>query len=355
VYATITGVPWQLIARQKNGVPDLINGVSAIDPTQVGGFKTAQELKQKDSHGNTFWDDIVGDPEAYVPPLSPFMQESTVPRHGIDPITGVDVSSNGNPITGHDWNIPMPAGDIEYACTFPLPTPRDCSVPGVDCDCTGNPNANNPLCAPNPNDNGNPTLQVGAKAYPGVRNLAIAKGLGDQGFVGSICPKQLVDSTQPDYGYRPAVRGILDRLQQRLAGQCLGHQLKTDAGGQVACAIIEASKSPTCNCAGAGRSPVTAAHQCVVDAAKMDPLYAVEKWSCFCEIDQTAGAALTDCQDNAAVQSTTNGWCYVDDSVSPPVGNPALVANCPASDRQLLRFVGAGAPSPGTTVFVSCQ
>ena len=40
----IVGVPWQLIARQKNGVPDLINGVDAIDPTKVGGFKTSKEL-----------------------------------------------------------------------------------------------------------------------------------------------------------------------------------------------------------------------------------------------------------------------------------------------------------------------
>src|SRR5208337_1449002 len=58
VYATITGVPWQLIARQKNGVPDLVGGVSAVDPTQVGGFKTAAELALTDVKGNVFWDDI---------------------------------------------------------------------------------------------------------------------------------------------------------------------------------------------------------------------------------------------------------------------------------------------------------
>ena len=73
-YATITGVPWQLIARQKNGVPDLVNGVSALDPTQVGGFKTSAELDLTDPAGNTFWDDIAGDPENYVPAVSPYMQ-----------------------------------------------------------------------------------------------------------------------------------------------------------------------------------------------------------------------------------------------------------------------------------------
>src|SRR5262249_32614898 len=66
-YAAIVGVPWQLIARQNAmGQPDLINGVSALDPTQIGGFKTSKELSLYDStKKNTFWDDIAGDPENY--------------------------------------------------------------------------------------------------------------------------------------------------------------------------------------------------------------------------------------------------------------------------------------------------
>ncbi len=67
-YAAIVGVPWQLIARQTtNGVPDLINGVSALDPTQVGGFKTVRRARP-DGHrpATPFWDDIAGDPENYV-------------------------------------------------------------------------------------------------------------------------------------------------------------------------------------------------------------------------------------------------------------------------------------------------
>ena len=78
-YAAITGVPWQLIARDAT---DLKSGTDPLDMTQVGGFKTYEELNLKDSHGNTFWDDIVGDPENYVYPLSPYMQESTAPRSG---------------------------------------------------------------------------------------------------------------------------------------------------------------------------------------------------------------------------------------------------------------------------------
>src|SRR5262249_25710854 len=61
-YAAIVGVPWQLIARQKNGMPDLVGGVSALDSSEVGGFKSFDELNLKDPAGNTFWDDIAGDP-----------------------------------------------------------------------------------------------------------------------------------------------------------------------------------------------------------------------------------------------------------------------------------------------------
>ena len=258
-YAAITGVPWQLIARTDptTGKPDLVTGVSTVDTTQVGGFKTYQELLQKDSAGNTFWDDIVGDPEHYVPPLSPYMQESTVPRSGTDPITGIPISPpstpNGtNPLNGHEWNtagsVGGPPGDIEYACIFDLPTPRDCSVPGTVCDCTADASTNNPLCEPNPNDSGNPTLQTRAKAYPGVKNLAIVKGMQNQGIAASICPAQLANPNNADgtpaadYGYRPAVKAIIDRLKQALRGQCLPRTLTANAQGEVPCLIIEASK-----------------------------------------------------------------------------------------------------------------
>jgi hypothetical protein len=220
-YAAIVGVPWQLIARQKNGVPDLVGGVSAIIPTVVGGFKDFEELSLPDVQGHPFWDDIAGDPENYVPARSPFMVESTVPRSGTDPITGAAIAPvtttdgqgskvGGSLLNDHERTIRNPPDDIEYACIFDLPTPRDCTTAGTSCDC---PNmtgvtTDNPLCDPT-----KPTSQIKAKAYPGIKHLAIAKGLGAQGIVGSICPKQLTDPTAPDYAYRPSVKAIVDRLK----------------------------------------------------------------------------------------------------------------------------------------------
>jgi hypothetical protein len=48
------------------------------------------------------------------------------------------------------------------------------------------------------------------------------------------------------------------------------------------------------------------------------------------------------------------GWCYVADTELQQIGNPALVAECPATARQLLRFVGQGLRR-NTTTFVACQ
>jgi hypothetical protein len=373
-YAAIVGVPWQLIARQDAaGIPDLLNGINTLDPTgPVGGFKSAKELSQLDPKGNIIWDDIAGDPENYVYAKSPFMVEATAPRSGIDPITGAAIAptttpnqmgsrSGGALLNDHERTLRNPPDDIEYACIFDLPAGRDCTTAGTSCDC---PNltgvtTDNPLC-----DNTNPTQQIRAKAYPGTKHLAIARGLADQGIVASICPKQLTDLTSPDYGYRPAVRAIIDRLEQALHGQCLPRQLTPNAQGQVSCLILEAtSTGGACDCSAIkGRQPVSSAHEPAVLSAQQDPLAATAHWDCFCEIPQVqppSGAVVSDCQTSATPIS--NGWCYVDPSAVPPNApagtqdqEAALVAGCPVAERHNLRFVGNGAPQPGATLFISC-
>ncbi len=390
-YAAITGVPWQLIARQTAaGVPDLINGVSALDPTQIGGFKTSAELDLMDSTGmHSFWDDIVGDPENYVPPISPFMIESTVPRSGTDPITGAAITApsatngvgampGGSFINDHEWNIPTPPGDIEYACVFPIPTAKNCADPTVtSCDCRGlAANADNPLCETNPMDSGNLTLQTKAKAYPGLKNLAIAEGMGTQGIAASICAKQLTDNTQADYGYRPAVNAIIDRLKLALHGQCLPRTLSPDNTGYVnSCVILEArtvaaNMAASCNeCNGTGvvaRQPVPADQSAVIEAAEADPLYVTTQWNCFCEITEppAGSSALTDCLTDPTPLSTTNGWCYVDPSTGLSNVNATdemdeeniitKVDKCPSDQQQEIRFVNGGKAATGATLFITC-
>jgi hypothetical protein len=360
-YATLAGVPWQLLARQKDGVPDLVNGVSAIDPVAVGGFRTSTELSLTDGHGHTYWDDLAGDPESYVAPLSPFMVESTAPRSGADPITGALVSPPttpngagsrvGNPssvLNDHERTIPSPPGDIEYACVFPLLSPID-EHGGVAGECAAGP-ADSPLCSPNPNDNGQPTLQTSAKAYPGTKHLAIAHGLGNQGIAASLCPAQMSDPTRPDFGFRPAVGAVTSRLKAALDGECLPRRLSPDADGQVACTIVVGSSTPAnggCSCSGPGLSPGSAGPVGVVQAAQATPAGA--NLDCFCVLAQLDGTGLQDCQTSSTPSS--NGWCYVEASQGP--AQAARVAQCSPASPQEIRFVG---PSASTgTLFISCS
>ena len=209
--AFIAGVPWQDLAR---------------DPHDLGkGYKTAAELSAKDASGHSTWDHVIGDPASYQPPLDPFMVESTQPRSGKNPFTFDSIAPPGlgqNPINGHEYTPGLSTGvaeDLQYACVFPLLVPRDCaSNQHPACDCT-DPTNDNPLCEPDPENGGNRTRQVRAKAYPSLRELAVIQGLGEQGIAASVCPAQLTDQGSPTYGYRPAFEAILERIGPALGAR----------------------------------------------------------------------------------------------------------------------------------------
>jgi hypothetical protein len=236
---------------------------------------------------------------------------------------------------------------VQYACIFPLATPIDegAATENVG-DCDANP-LDNPLCSPNPSDGGKSTLQTKAKAYPGVKHLAIARGMGSQGIAASICPKQLTDPTQSDYAYRPAMNAVADRLRQQVDGMCLTRPLTPNASGPVACVVLEGTKVQDCNCdANKGRSMVSPEHQPAVIAAQM----ASPSLDCFCELGQASGAGLHDCQTSP--QSSANGFCYVDAANGP--AEAALVAKCPPTEPREIRFVGSAVPEAGATIFIAC-
>jgi hypothetical protein len=218
VLASLVGVPWQDIARRTNGKPDLLTGNDAAG-RPVGGFKTAAELGQDDT-----WSLILGVPSQYHTnlsslPMDHLMIESVEPRSGVHPITGDPIAPPGaapdaNPINGHEYTIPL-RDDLQYACIFPLLVPRDCSNPNeVSCDCE-NPANDSPLCQ---NEQGTfTTTQYRAKAYPGLRHLQLAKALGEQAVVGSICPAQLVYPNATDFAYVPLVRTLVESITPRLS------------------------------------------------------------------------------------------------------------------------------------------
>jgi hypothetical protein len=204
VLAGIVGVPWQDLARDPKDQENL-------------EYKTARELREQG-----IWDIVVGDPTEYRPALDPLMHESVPERTGVNPITldplmpSSATSPTANPINGHEFTIDTRMGrgfELQYACIFPLITPRNCI--GQVCDCHPlYPGGKRPLCQAE--DGSYDTIQYRAKAYPGLRQLAVLKGLGDNAIAASICARNVTDPSRPDYGYRPALSALLDRLRAGL-------------------------------------------------------------------------------------------------------------------------------------------
>lgn len=195
--AMLVGVPWQ----------DLASDPSAADLDLL----STRELSDLDR-----WDVILGDPSAGVPPTDPFMIASIEPRTGSNPITGQPIvaASSTDPtatINGHEHES-VELNDLQYACTFQLPAERYCLVDDYSCQCPEEAvYLNRSICQP---PGGGPTTstQYYGHAYPSLRQLALAKSLGDQAVVASICPRQLVTESEPDYGYAPTANAIVERL-----------------------------------------------------------------------------------------------------------------------------------------------
>jgi hypothetical protein len=214
----IVGVPWQDLATDATlGTPGELELMSYQELSARGRFDLA-----------------IGSPDASPPvsPTDPFMLESVDPRSGANPVTGQPVvaSDSTDPlatINGHEVFTGQNSfrDDLQYACIFPLVTPRDCTQPEYTttdfalrkgCDCGERfMGRNRPLCQP-PQGGADGTTQYFAKAYPGTRHLRVLQGLGPRGVVGSICPRNTSDPASQDYGYGPVVQALMTRLRQVL-------------------------------------------------------------------------------------------------------------------------------------------
>ncbi len=329
--AGIVGVPWQAIAkRDETGAPNLNLGFQSVNELVASGAFEA----------------LVGDPDANVPPTDPFMIETYQQRSGTSSLLGLSPAAD-NPINGGDRTFGV--DDLQYACTFPLDPIPD----GYDCKACTTSACDDPLC--------NGTTQIAAKAYPGTRELAVLRGLGEQGIPASICPEQVSDELADNYGYAPAVRTIIDKLKANLRGKCLPRQLQPDrTTGDVECLVIEARiAGEACACDPAtGRSDVPT----TVDGEPNPQYNAVllaqqnefnPGWDCFCEIDQLHGDERKRCQQEVKPDGV-HGWCYVDATTVPQIGNVELVEDCPPNERRKIQFVGDADPLSGSTAFITC-
>jgi hypothetical protein len=204
----IVGVPWQDVATPASLTSD------AFD------LLTPEELEAQGR-----WSMIL--PSPGEDPEDPFMIESIDPRptgatHPLDPnATVVGPNDGWNSVNGHEQDvIPEDRGDLQFACIFPLAAPRQCDPSNAaSCDCNAEEYAkNSPLCEyDSPYADG---IQFYDKAYPGVRELEVLRGIGSKGITASICPKNAVGGEigPPDdrYGYNAAMNLLIERLKPSL-------------------------------------------------------------------------------------------------------------------------------------------
>jgi hypothetical protein len=198
-FASVVGVPWQDIASPESSAPASFHAVADLQPSE--------------------WDRILGRPSATPPlaPADPFMQESDRARAGIE---------IANPINGREYDTAQTAGgeregtnDLEYACTFPLPAPIDCAAldreRALAYDCSDTTLNDTPLCEQVPGQTPRGQIQYFSKAYPGLRHLEVLQGVSARGgnaTLGSICARNTSDDARPDFGYRPAMQALLERV-----------------------------------------------------------------------------------------------------------------------------------------------
>ncbi len=374
IYASIAGAaprsPEQVLLLGIIGVPwqDVADAASLTQP----GLKFLSEDGPLPAER---WDIILGNPASSPPvlPLDPFMVETPLDRttlalpmaNPIVPAEKLVVSSSQNPqanhINGHEF-INQGTRDLQNACTFALPTPILCDQAAFDadkgCDCfLDDSTYNRALCQP-PAGGAPTTTQYYGKAYPGLRELSVLKGIGGHGIVASTCPKT-ADLVSASYGYRPAMDALAGRVAKQIGRSCLNRDAKADATGRTACGVITASSGAgACSCPaaqGLSKPPANAVAPVLKQLESVGycgPGMACDSL-CLCELAQLDGADLTTCQ-TADQPPQAPGFCYLN-AVKGEVhaGSATLAQACVGAAPRRIRFTG-GTPADSSIALLYC-
>ena len=199
------------------------------------------------------------------------------------------------------------------------------------------------------------------------KGSATEETIGDNAIVTSICAKNVEalgddPTTDPDYGYNPAVGSMVGRFGEALGARCLPRPLEMDADGRLPCAVVETRppSSGGCSCASPGRLdlPARGATREAVDNELALSGYCDGSTGiacsdyCSCEIEEFSNDDLVVCRDQPVDPGVLHGFCYVDPDNG--YGNPELVSGCAPAQRRLLRFMGDALPASDAQAFIVC-
>lgn len=162
----------------------------------IGGLPPALGGKKA---SDVAWTKVLGaDPDAFdTTGIDPHMIQSMPARAGLEAPSATRGNNGSDPVHGREWDTKH--DDLQYACTFELPAKRNCQSYEPSCDC-GFAEKNPPLCGTALGE------QTRGKAYPTIRELRVAKALGERAIVSSICG---IDAQRP---YGPALDLLVDRM-----------------------------------------------------------------------------------------------------------------------------------------------
>lgn len=127
----------------------------------------------------TSWTNVLGsDPAGYSDDgKDEHMIQSILPRDGLPPASTQRGNNGTDPDHGREWDTG--ADDLQYACTAAIVPAVTCNAAQASCDCATV--RNPPLCGSTSG------VQTRTKAYPSLRQLRVARDLGDRAVVGSVC------------------------------------------------------------------------------------------------------------------------------------------------------------------------
>jgi hypothetical protein len=402
-FAGIVGVPWQDVSTKESwNDPRKLEYLNAADLETEGRWDVM--LGRSDVNGGNPTDTLM------VESIDPRNVQPYPQAHPLLPgvmVGAPTATSLPNPINGHEQVAQAVRDDLQFACIFQLKESVPCTDANSDaCDCNyDEAGKNSPLCTGvTPDKDG---TQVYAKAYPGVRELQVLKGYGNNSIVASICPKNIntapgqTPQADPNYGYNPAVAAIVERLKEALTVKCLPRPLtpvpkcsaevtsdcttQDEDVGKVPCAVLEvrpteaATSCVPCN-GETGRTDLSGENGAAIESAAKEYLKNVGycKGSecdqyCFCRInqftDQTPDGTPVDANNNAKLDLTEckttpqdpgnlYGYCYVDPANEPDPDlaeqEQALVKDCKSSEQRILRFLGEGLPAKDGLAFIAC-
>ncbi len=410
-FAGIVGVPWQ----------DLATEATRDTPDELALIPVTTAVPDGESLQNR-WDNLLGSEATGGTPLDPFLWESVEPRLGThhlsslpfpaeNPLTGdapapPESEAGVSAVNGHELTLPA-RSELQAACSFALPTPRDCATATLSAACPCAPgdatSPDDPRCQA-PGTRLLTTTQYAASATPGLRFLEVLHGFGLNAGLGSACPKLTSDddATETAYGYRAALASGLLRplLADRVEGlRCLPRRLSTTGWMDYDAASVDPTPLPSIillevtraeagvSCRTPGRAPPATY---LADAVRREleryGRCGATNWpSChdfrICQLTPAEGQNLDLCLGitDDEVPSGAVGYCYVDamqdrdDDGSPDctrelgrsdawreepdcIGNPALVEDCPAAQRRTLRFLSEDlevpVPHPEAAFFI---